>query len=359
MECEMDANTYSFRFGSHRDKEVIFISFDFSWEKINELKKRFPSVKWSHSTKSWYLLDLPAIRKELGIQQKEFGERLKLKIHPVNSAALDHFVNQLKLKAYSPKTINVYVSELSHLLILLKSKRIEEMSEERLKDYFLYCVKTLGIKERQLNSRINAIKFYFEKVLHRERMFFDIPRPKKPSTLPKILSKNEIRKIFEATENPKHLLMLQLSYGMGLRVSEIVNLKIEDFNTTDFLVHIQGAKGKKDRYVGLPKSVVQKLRVYYKEYQPKKWLFEGQYSGQYTVRSVQSAFKNAMKKAGIKKNIGIHGLRHSYATHLLDRGADIRFIQELLGHNSIKTTEVYTHISDVKKYSIKSPLDDL
>ena len=355
----MDFVNFSYRFSTLENNPIILINFDYNKEIVANFRKEFPKARWNPKEKSWFLKDNAFTRTKLGIPQKEYAEKLRYKIHPINAIALEKFVDQLRLKAYSPKTINVYVSEFSHLLILLKKNRIDEMSEKRLKDYFLYCVKKLGMKERQLNSRINAIKFYFEKVLHQQKMFFDIPRPKTPSTLPKVLSKNEIRRIFKFTENPKHLVMLKLSYGMGLRVSEIVNLQLEDINSKDMLVLIKGAKGKKDRYTNLPYSVLENLREYYKEYRPKKWLFEGQYGGQYTVRSVQIAFKNAREKAGIHKSIGIHGLRHSYATHLLEHGADIRFIQELLGHNSIKTTQIYTHITDIKKASIRSPLDDL
>lgn len=350
---------YNFSFGTHHDKEIIFVRFPFDQNLIQDLKKRFPSAKWSRTQACWYLPDLPSIRDILKLPPKEWGQRVSGKIHPINQDAFQAYIDQLMLKAYSPRTIKNYLSEFAHLLTLLKNHPVNDLSEERLKDYFLYCVKKEGIKERHLNSRINAIKFYFEQVLHRQRMFFDIPRPKTPATLPKILSKSEIKKIFENSHNPKHLLMLQLSYGMGLRVSEIVNLKVEHINSEDMLVHISGAKGKKDRYTNLPESVLDLLRQYYKAYRPKEWLFEGQYGGPYSVRSVQTVFKNAMKKAGINKTIGIHGLRHSYATHLLERGADIRFIQELLGHNSIKTTQIYTHISDVKKSSVKSPLDNL
>ena len=150
-----------------------------------------------------------------------------------------------------------------------------------------------------MNTKINAIKFYFEKVLHRPQMFFDIPRPKRPSTLPKMLSKGEVKKLFAVIENKKHLLILQLCYGMGLRVSEIVNLKIEHIDSESMRVLIEGAKGKKDRYTNLPHSILELLREYYSECKPKIWLFEGQYGGLYSVRSVQAIFKNAMKKAKI------------------------------------------------------------
>lgn len=187
----------------------------------------------------------------------------------------------------------------------------------------------------------------------------DIPRPKKKQTLPKMLTKEEVRKIINAVENPKHKLMLKICYGMGLRVSEVASLKLSDISSAEKTVLIEQGKGKKDRIVILPDSTLAELREYYLEYRPKVYLFEGQYGGAYSIRSIQAVFKRAMDKAGVKKKIGIHGLRHSFATHLLETGTDIRFIQELLGHNSIKTTQVYTHVTDVSKANIKSPLDTL
>lgn len=355
----MDLNLYNFSFGSHREKNVIWIRFEKNFDLIKDLKAKFPSAKWSATNIAWYLPDLPSIRVALQLEQKEFGSDLLEFISPNNQIEFTKFINQLKLKAYSKNTIRTYVTEFAHLLRTIKKFPVEELTEERLKDYFLYCVKKENIKENHLNSRINAVKFYFEKVLHKPKMFFDIPRPKTPKLLPKMLTKSEIKKIFKQTENPKHLLMLQLCYGMGLRVSEIVNLKISHINSEDMLVLIAGAKGKKDRYTNLPESILPLLRNYYKEYKPKEYLFEGQYGGAYTVRSVQSVFKQAMQKAKINKTIGIHGLRHSYATHLIESGADIRFLQELLGHNSLKTTQIYTHVTDVSKSKIKSPLDFL
>lgn len=355
----MNFNLYQFSFGEHHSKNVIWIKFEKDTLLIKHLRAQFPSAKWSATQKAWYLPDLPTIRAALHLDQKEWGNEILPLISPVNQTAFSKFIDQLSLKAYSKNTIRTYVTEFAHLLKTIKNYPVNDLTQERLKDYFLYCVKNEKIKENHLNSRINAIKFYFEKVLHQEKMFFDIPRPKKPKLLPKMLTKSEIKKIFNATKNPKHLIMLQLCYGMGLRVSEIVNLKIEHINTEDMLVLISGAKGKKDRYTNLPESIVPLLKNYYKVYQPKDYLFEGQYGGAYTVRSVQAVFKQAMKKANIDKNIGIHGLRHSYATHLIESGADIRFLQELLGHNSLKTTQIYTHITDVSKSKIKSPLDFL
>lgn len=324
----MNFSLYSFSFGEHKDKKVIWIRFPFSYELKNELKQRFPSAKWSQSQKAWYLPDLSAVRRELNLAPKKWGKQLISKIHPVNQPAFEQFIHQLQLKAYSPNTIKLYLSEFAHLLILLKDKPVNELTENRLRDYFLYCVNKLKMKERKMNGKINAIKFYYEKVLHHERMFFDIPRPKKPQTLPKMLSKKEVKKLFAQVHNKKHLLALQLCYGMGLRVSEVVGIKINHIDSHNMLVLIAGSKGKKDRYVNLPKSVLLLLREYYREYRPKEWLLEGQYGGQYSTSSVQAVFKRSMKKAGINKRIGVHGLRHSYATHLLESGADLRFIKE-------------------------------
>ena len=290
----------------------------------------------------------------------EMGKAVIFQIHPVNYAALEQMRELLLLKAYSPHTIKTYCVEFSQLLYLLKEIPVDTLTPERLRSYILYCVTELKLSENIIHSRLNAIKFYFEQVLHREKIFFEgIPRPKKKSLLPKVISKNEITKLFAKVKNTKHLVMLKLCYGMGLRVSEIVNLKIKNIDSKRMLVHIEAAKGKIDRYVTLPTSILDDLRNYFKKYKPKIYLFEGQYGGQYAIRSVQAVFKNAMEKAKINKSVGIHGLRHSYATHLLESGTDMYFIQKLLGHKDVKTTEIYAKVSNHQIGNIKSPLDDL
>ena len=283
-----------------------------------------------------------------------------VKIHPVNRDAIIKMVELLKLKGYSKNTIKTYQNEFVQFLIALKTNPVNDCDAQKVRSYILYCYEHLKLTENTLHSRLNALKFYFEQVLHREKMFFEgIPRPKKKSLLPKVISKNEIAKLFTQVENPKHLLMLKLCYGMGLRVSEIVNLKIKNIDSKRMLVHIEAAKGKTDRYVTLPTSILEDLRSYFKKYKPEIYLFEGQYGGQYAIRSVQAVFKNAMEKAKINKSVGIHGLRHSYATHLLESGTDMYFIQKLLGHKDVKTTEIYAKVSNRQIGNIKSPLDDL
>lgn len=349
---------YHFEAGEHNGKRVIWIRFEKDNELISYLRKH-TKAKWSASKKSWHVTDNRYYRELFGLKPIIAGKEVMSKIHAINLLALKQFQEQITLKGYSKNTLRTYTIEFAQLLYILKSFPADELTPDRLRAYFLYCHQTLKLSESEIHSRINAIKFYYEQVLHREKIFVDIPRPKKPLTLPKMLNKKEVQKIIELTKNPKHKLMLKLAYGMGLRVSELVSLKISDIDSTTMLVRIEQGKGKKDRVVPLPESVLEDMRNYYKDYRPKTYLFEGQHGGQYSIRSAQHVFKSGLKMAGIKKQIGIHGLRHSYATHLLEAGTDIRFIRDLLGHNSVKTTEIYTHVSDLSKSKIKSPLDDL
>lgn len=355
----MNLFKYTFKFDVHRNKHVIFILFPYNKILVDQLRAKFPSTKWSSTKKSWYLPDLPVVRKALELKQRPLLAKHMSKIAPTNQLALVHYHNQLRLKSYSLNTARLYISEFVHLLELIKDYPVDQLTPKRLKDFFLYCVDHEKMAERKLNGTINAVKFYFEHVLHRPQMFFDIPRPKKPATLPKMLSKNEISRLFAQVRNLKHLIAMQLCYGMGLRVSEVVKIKLSHIDSGRMVLHIHGAKGKKDRIVPLPVTLLPRLREYYKIYRPKEYLLEGQYGGQYSKGSVQKIFKTAMKKARINKNIGVHGLRHSYATHLLESGTDMRFIQELLGHQSIKTTQVYTKVTPRSLKNVESPLDSL
>ena len=342
----------------HHGKNIIWVKFAKDFSLIKMLKNA-TKAQWSNTQKSWYVTDNSANRERFGLDKKIVGKDVLLKIHPNNLPAFQTYQNQLLLKGFSQNTLRVYSLEFAQLLYIIRSFPVQELTKERLKSYFLYCHQNLNLSENQIHSRMNAVKFYFEKVLHQDKMFFDIPRPKKPLLLPKALNTTEIAKLLNVTENPKHKLILQLCYGMGLRVSEIVNVKIEHIDSKTMKVLIAQGKGKKDRYVNLPHSVLTDLRLYYKAYLPKIYLFEGQTGGKYSVRSAQSVFKIAMNKANIKKTVGIHSLRHSYATHLLELGTDISLIQKLLGHNDIKTTLNYTHVADRTVASVPSPLDKL
>ncbi|WP_447950967.1 tyrosine-type recombinase/integrase [Chryseobacterium koreense] len=355
---EFPNKRYTYAFGTHRGANVIWVSFAKDQELITHLRAH-TKARWSASQIKWYVADTKRHRALFDLPVEITGKAVLAKIHLINLPEFKRYQEHLVLKGYSPSTLRTYSTEFAQLLYVLKGNPVQELTPERLRSYFLYCHEKLKLSESEIHSRMNAAKLYFEQVLHRQKMFFDIPRPKKKLLLPKMLNKAEIKKIIAATENPKHALILKACYGMGLRVSEVVALKLSDIDSAEMRVRIEQGKGKKDRIAVLPESLLPELREYYLNYRPKVYLFEGQEGGMYSIRAAQAVFKKAMEKAGIKKKIGIHGLRHSFATHLLETGTDIRFIQELLGHNSIKTTQIYTHVSDVSKSTIKSPLDSL
>ncbi|MEN8228548.1 MAG: tyrosine-type recombinase/integrase [Bacteroidota bacterium] len=218
-----------------------------------------------------------------------------------------------------------------------------------------------GYLELLLRRRYSqsTIKFYYEKVLGRKQEYFQLSRPRKESTLPTILTLEEVDKIFRLTKNQKHKCILMTIYSGGLRRSELINLKVSDIDSQRMLIKICGAKGKKDRFTLLSEKLVIELRKYYIEYYPEKWLFEGQKGGQYSATSVEKIFREAVKRAHIRKHVTPHSLRHSFATHLLEQGTNLRYIQELLGHASTKTTEVYTRVASHALMKIKNPLDNL
>lgn len=269
---------------------------------------------------------------------------------------------QLKLKSYSKSTVKTYLNEVAQLLRILNTRCADELSEEEIKRYFVYCFEKLKLSENTLHSRINALKFYFEQVIKRDRFFWNIPRPKKHLQIPKLLNEEELARLFNALSNKKHKAMLFTAYSAGLRVSEIVNLKLEHIDSGRMQIFISKSKGKKDRYVNLSPVLLDILRDYVKTYvpRPRNFLFESeQTKTAYPTRTVQQIFSNAKIKARIRKKVGIHSLRHSFATHLLDKGTDIKYIKDLLGHFNIKTTERYLHVSKRQLVNIESPFDDL
>jgi integrase/recombinase XerD len=326
---------------------------------FGERVRKLTGVRWSKSEKAWYVKDNDHYRKQFKLPPRECGKEALLKVSATNRPALQCFIDTIRLKGYSPNTERTYRNEFAQLLHLLGDVHVDTLTPERLRSYMLYCTTELKLSEARLHSRLNAVKFYFEQVLKREKFFADIPRPKKHSTLPKHISPRDVKKLFEATTNLKHNTMLKMCYGMGLRVSEIIGLKVAHIDSGNMQCLIEKAKGKKDRYVNLPESILAQLRDYFKEYRPKEYLFEGQYGGQYSTRSAQNVFKSALTKAGINKDTGIHSLRHSYATHLMEAGTDIAHIQKLLGHANISTTLIYAKVTNRDTKKVKSPLDSL
>jgi site-specific recombinase XerD len=288
-----------------------------------------------------------------------FKMMVQYPLNAINLEALTAFRNMLLLRGYSSNTIRNYVNEFHQLLRLLGDRSVNGLTKEQIMSYLLWLLDKQGCSETKVHTTVNAIKFYFESVIGRGKEFYDLPRPKKPIQLPDILAEEEVVMLIHAVANLKHRVMLMLGYSAGLRVSEIVGLKNRDIDSKRMMIHIRGAKGKKDRMVPLSKKLLVMLREYYVEYRPKDFLLEGHNGGPYSARSAQKVLQVAKARAGIRKTGSIHGLRHSYATHLLESGTDIRLIQELLGHNSIRTTMRYTHVSRKDIGRIESPLDKL
>ncbi len=284
------------------------------------------------------------------------------RIQAVNAHVLPAMQQQLKLKAYSPSTAKTYINEMAQLLQTINSIAADELTPEHLRRYLVYCYEKLMLTENTLHSRINAMKFYYEQVLGREKFFWEIPRPKKQLQLPHFFNQDEITAIIKAAGNIKHKTMLMLAYASGLRVSEVVSIRTKDIDSNRMCILIQQAKGKKDRMVTLSPVLLVMLREYWKTNRPTKtgYLFPGQYKDDpYSTRALQLVLAAAKKKAGVLKPGSIHALRHSFATHLLDKGTDVVMIMKLLGHNDLKTTMRYLHVTNRDMLQIISPLDNL
>lgn len=266
------------------------------------------------------------------------------------------YIQKLELKKYATNTARVYITCFEAFINHYKNHELIEINELMIREYLLKLNRD-GKSSAYINQMVNAIKFYYEIVLGMPNRFYSIERPRKAQALPKVISKEEISAIINHTNNIKHKCIVSLLYSSGLRRSELLNLKIKDIDSHRMVVNIHNAKGSKDRISLLSETVLKDLRIYFKTYKPKEWLFEGEKGEQYSATSVAKIIKNAAKKAKIKKSVTPHMLRHSFATHLLENGTDLRYIQALLGHSSSKTTEIYTHVATSAFKLIKNPLD--
>ena len=271
--------------------------------------------------------------------------------------ALAAFKGLLELRSYSKNTQRSYLSAFAFFLSGFPGKKPSALTKPEIMDWLLRMKRERGWSESYQNLQINAIKFFYEQLLKRPKDYYDLPRPRKPYMLPNVLSISEVLSLFEATRNMKHRLMLMLAYSAGLRVSEVIQMKLADIDSSRMVIHLHGAKGKRDRVVMLSEYFLEELRDYYRMYRPKDYVFEGQHGGQYSSRSIQLLFQRSVKDAGIRKRVTFHSLRHCFATHLLESGTDLRRIQKLLGHQSIKTTMRYTHVSNTDLVRVTSPLD--
>jgi len=338
----------------HRNEKRIAVFFEKRPALIARIKKLEGST-WSHSRQVWHLPDTDAYRVQFGLPLPE-----ELLPSEEGIAGIEKFKQYLRSKRYSESTTKTYSDALKTFLVFYRLKPLSAIDNDDVIVYNNEYILKYNLSASYQNQIVNAIKLYFSTIQNKSMAVDKIHRPRPEHKLPNVLSKQEIKLILEILPNIKHRTMLCLLYSCGLRRSELLNLKPTDIDSKRNLILIKQSKGKKDRIVPLSPKILVLLRDYYILYCPKVWLFEGQQPGStYSEQSLQSVLKQAIKKAEIKKPVTLHWLRHSYATHLLESGTDLRYIQELLGHNSSRTTEIYTHVSTKSIEQIKSPFDDL
>jgi len=352
----------------------ITIAFQYDPQLVQKVKT-IEGRKWHKDKKCW---SFPSSDDTLGKILKAF-EGEKIHIDPTLQIELprpviakrpersegtpkqSHFEDlrrELISRKYSYKTVKCYLYYNRDFLIFV-DKKPSEINDSDIKDYLLYLAEEKQSATSTLNQAINALKFYYGTML-KKRFVYEVKRPRKDKKLPTVLSKEEVAEIISVPQNIKHRALIMLVYLAGLRVGEVVKLRPEDIDEERMLVHIKGAKGRKDRYTLLSESTLKTLREYLELQRPVKWLFPGPDKERHlTVRTAQRIFEMARERAEIKKDVTIHSLRHSFATHLLENGIDLRYIQEILGHKSSKTTEIYTHVSNKNLMKIRNPLDQI
>ena len=341
-----------------KQDNLLVVKFDYSSLRINKIKQ-IKGHEWDRNNKVWhvpYTSHNLATLKEL---YKSEQVQIDFEDNGHNEKIIRALDKELVLKGYSSKTRQAYIKQTKRFSSFIDCN-IDEINNETLRRYILFLMEELGLSHSYVNQAISAIKFLYQYVLHDNRITIILPRPKKEYKLPNILSLDEIKRIFRAVANEKHRTILYLIYSGGLRVGEVVRLRSKDIHSDRMLIHVVQGKGRKDRYTLLSELALVQLRKYYRLYEPEIWLFPGQDPEKFlTERTVGKVFQNACEKAKIRKDVSVHTLRHSFATHLLEGGTDLRFIQELLGHASSRTTEIYTHVTTKNISKIESPLDKL
>lgn len=359
----------------HRQMAVVSISFPKD-DMLMAILKPLKLARWSRTMQKWYieqtLFDLKgfktlfegkAIIDDTALTQEKEQGMVASKPNEISEEikkGLDALKQWMQHKRYSESSIKTYVESAKSFLMFIHPKPPTEATNSDMVRFVNEHILNKGLSFSYQNQVVNACKLFYREVVQSRLEVDKLERPRREHKLPNVLSKEEVKAIIEAPSNVKHRAMLSVIYACGLRRSELLNLKPQNIDSKRHLLIIRNAKGRKDRVVPISDKLIEMLRSYYKLYKPQAWLFEGQQAGeQYSETSLQEVVKNAVTKAGIKKPVTLHWLRHSYATHLLEAGTDLRFIQELLGHKSSKTTEIYTHVTEKSLQRIKSPFDDL
>ena len=341
---------------------------------LMEAIRRIGLAKWDAKHKWWSVPDTDINFMEVENAAKANGFRVEVHVHKEEGVAKprrmtahpdmaracpEEMILKLTELRYSPSTVKIYKSCFEEFINYYPALPIDRITEPQIVAYLRYLVMERCVSESTQNQAINAIKFYYERVLGGQRKIYRVERPRRDRKLPTVLTQNEVAALIRCTSNLKHRFLLMLAYGGGLRVSEAVGLERICLEPEKKRILVNDGKGKMDRYTLLSQKAIDLYAEYMKEYAPKKYLFAGQGGGMYTSSSAQKVFSTSARKAGIEKDATFHSLRHSFATHMLEAGTDLRYIQHLLGHKSSKTTEIYTHITSKGWSSLESPLDGL
>ena len=335
---------------------------------MREAIKKMNGSFWHPNQKLWSLINTEDNFKQLIHACKEdYILKKELKFIPIPDIPLNQksieVLNRLEktlvLKHYSASSIRIYKKMLKVFLIKFKERNLKTITKEEIEGFVYELIQKNKISESYQNQLINAIKAYYEHVLGMPREYYDVKRPKKSVSIPNVLSQKEVLKIIQNPQNTKHKAILWTIYSAGLRISELINLRIIDVHSEEGYLFIKYSKGKKDRKTILSNHLVDLLRVYYKENKPSYWLFEGQTGGQYSTTSIRAIFRKAVKNTNANPWSTVHTLRHSFATHCIENNVNLRHLQNMLGHNSPKTTEIYTKTIEINNKNISSPLDNL
>jgi integrase/recombinase XerD len=362
------------------DREFITLTHEYNRDLYSKVSKS-GLAHWMRDTKRWVLPNeqsvilrfteyiIPFARVILHSAIKLRDSRLIKLIWEQNYAGDKsykgcplEFIEKLNYKNYSSHTLKSYHGLLVKFLNFHKNltiDQINELPEEEINRYHSTIKESSNYSTSLLNQSVSALKFYYQEVVGRDFQNDSIERPLFQKSLPKVLSPREVKAVLDNIQNLKHKVIIMLIYSAGMRISEALNLRIRDIESDRKMIFIRAAKGNKDRYTVLSDKLLILLRQYYLKYRPTEYLFEGQYGGAYSDGSIRKILSKAVEAAGINKRVNVHMLRHSFATHLLEQGTDLRYIQELLGHSASRTTEIYTHVSKKEISRIVSPADNL
>ena len=339
---------------SHRGEKWIAVYFEKNVDWNARIKK-LDGAHWSNTLKAWLLPITPIYIKQFKLE--EFFQK-KLPNEPAIEK-IEEFKRWMLSKRYSANTIQTYTDAIKTFLRYFSAKKVEEITNVDIINFNNDYILKNKLSASYQNQVVNAIKLFFGIVQHTQIEVENIIRPKKSYKLPNILSINEVELMLNSIENIKHKTMLAIIYSAGLRRSELINLRIHDIDRDRMIISIKSAKGSKDRIVPLSETVLHLLEKYQETYKPKSFLFEGQKGEEYSETALAEVFHKAKNLAGIAKIVTLHTLRHSYATHLLEGGTNLRYIQELLGHKNPKTTQIYTHVSSEGLGKVASPIEKM